>query len=478
MEWIEQIELRRGGPLVPQLVEAIRWRIAAGELAPGLRMPTVDALSKKLEVSRLTILRTYRLLEQAGLIETNFGGGTVVTGRLDRDRAVQFLNKLPQQGLIPNFESVSNYASVCSLATALPDPKLLSMDEFGYALQRIPRMNPWALYLPPAQGFPELQRAAVPFLEPLIPGVESSHVCVTAGSTAGLLLAIDEAADDRRRIGYLSPAGMLVPSGGGLHNTMVPLPEALLTSTTLESELAKADISALIVSSTAHMIHGRSYGVDRMERLLAACQVNQIQVIDHLPNGRYQGEDSSPCVTAASLSSNVLTNVGLDSHFCAGLGLGFVVAPPAFRKGLSQRQFLASMGVSALIQQVGIGLLQDGAIERMLRRLTRITRDRRLSLLGACSIHLEPLGCTWQIPDSGLSMCIYLPSGASSSALFEASLARGVAILPGVQIACEEPERMIRLSASMQAADAIREGVRVIAECLRAQLSPLPKSAP
>ena len=258
MEWIEQIELRRGGPLVPQLVEAIRWRIAAGELAPGLRMPTVDALSKKLQVSRLTILRTYRQLEQAGLIETNFGGGTVVTGRMDRDRAVQFLNKLPQQGLIPNFESVSNYASVCSLATALPDPKLLSMDEFGYALQRIPNMNPWALYLPPAQGFPELQRAAVPFLEPLVPGVESSQICVTAGSTAGLLVAIDEAVDERRRVGFLTPSGMLIPSGGGIHYSMIPLRESLLNHASLATELAEADISALVISSTAHIIHGTS----------------------------------------------------------------------------------------------------------------------------------------------------------------------------------------------------------------------------
>lgn len=57
-----------------QLAEAI----AAGELAPGMRLPTVRKLAGDLGLAPNTVARTYRELETDGLIETRGRLGSFV----------------------------------------------------------------------------------------------------------------------------------------------------------------------------------------------------------------------------------------------------------------------------------------------------------------------------------------------------------------------------------------------------------------
>src|SRR5689334_16447182 len=64
--------------------EQIRARIAAGvaaeELKPGDRLPTVRRLADDLGVATNTVARAYRELEQSGVIETRGRSGSFVTG--------------------------------------------------------------------------------------------------------------------------------------------------------------------------------------------------------------------------------------------------------------------------------------------------------------------------------------------------------------------------------------------------------------
>lgn len=57
-----------------QLVEQVR----AGELAPGARLPTVRRLADDLGLAPNTVARTYRELEQSGIVETRGRHGTFV----------------------------------------------------------------------------------------------------------------------------------------------------------------------------------------------------------------------------------------------------------------------------------------------------------------------------------------------------------------------------------------------------------------
>jgi len=73
-----ELDFRSGIPIYLQVVERIRERIAAGKLKPGDQLPTVRALAQDLRVNFNTIARSYRILDEAGVISTQQGRGTYI----------------------------------------------------------------------------------------------------------------------------------------------------------------------------------------------------------------------------------------------------------------------------------------------------------------------------------------------------------------------------------------------------------------
>lgn len=76
------VRLRIDDPTPPfeQLRAQIASAIAAGVLPAGSRLPTVRQLAGDLGIATGTVARTYKELEQAGLVTTARRAGTTVTG--------------------------------------------------------------------------------------------------------------------------------------------------------------------------------------------------------------------------------------------------------------------------------------------------------------------------------------------------------------------------------------------------------------
>ena len=72
------IDLRSDIPIYLQIVEGIRQQLASGELKPGDQLPTVRALASELRINFNTVSRSYRLLDEAGIISTQQGRGTYI----------------------------------------------------------------------------------------------------------------------------------------------------------------------------------------------------------------------------------------------------------------------------------------------------------------------------------------------------------------------------------------------------------------
>lgn len=69
-----------GSPVPPshQIAEAIRYRIAVGELRPGDRLPSLREAGAALDVHYLTVRKAYQALARDGLLESARGKGTWV----------------------------------------------------------------------------------------------------------------------------------------------------------------------------------------------------------------------------------------------------------------------------------------------------------------------------------------------------------------------------------------------------------------
>ncbi len=77
-----QIDLRSDLPIYLQIIEQIKHQIAEGTLGPGDQLPTVRALAQELRVNFNTVARSYRLLDEAGVISTQRGRGTYILEKL------------------------------------------------------------------------------------------------------------------------------------------------------------------------------------------------------------------------------------------------------------------------------------------------------------------------------------------------------------------------------------------------------------
>jgi GntR family transcriptional regulator len=82
-----------GVPIYVQIVQQVKYLIAAGRLSPGDELPPIRALAERLLINPNTVARAYKELERLDLVVKNGTAGTAVSPRADR-------NQQPLAGLV------------------------------------------------------------------------------------------------------------------------------------------------------------------------------------------------------------------------------------------------------------------------------------------------------------------------------------------------------------------------------------------
>ena len=75
-----RLDMASRTPIYMQIRNQVVLGIAAGELAPGEKLPTIRALAEQCGVNMMTVNKAYGLLRHEGYITTDRRGGTVVAG--------------------------------------------------------------------------------------------------------------------------------------------------------------------------------------------------------------------------------------------------------------------------------------------------------------------------------------------------------------------------------------------------------------
>jgi GntR family transcriptional regulator len=67
-----------GVPVYRQIVNQVKYQVAAGRLAPGQELPAIRSLAEKLVINPNTVVRAYAELEREGLIVCRHGSGSYI----------------------------------------------------------------------------------------------------------------------------------------------------------------------------------------------------------------------------------------------------------------------------------------------------------------------------------------------------------------------------------------------------------------
>lgn len=73
------ISTHDGVPVYQQIVNQVKYLVAAGRLAPGEELPPIRALAGQLVINPNTVARAYLELEREGLVSKRHGSGTYVS---------------------------------------------------------------------------------------------------------------------------------------------------------------------------------------------------------------------------------------------------------------------------------------------------------------------------------------------------------------------------------------------------------------
>lgn len=111
-----QVDPGSGEPPFAQLRRQITGLVAAGELAPGDRLPPVRRLAEDLGVAANTVARAYRELEADGVLEGRGRSGTFVRAGVSQGRATSATASAR--------EAAQRYADLCRSLDLPPDEAL------------------------------------------------------------------------------------------------------------------------------------------------------------------------------------------------------------------------------------------------------------------------------------------------------------------------------------------------------------------
>jgi len=81
-------------PIYIQIEDSIHSMIAAGQLQPGEQLPTIRELAADIRVNLNTVARAYFELDKEGVITTQRGKGTFVSGVPDQKQIEKKRQKL------------------------------------------------------------------------------------------------------------------------------------------------------------------------------------------------------------------------------------------------------------------------------------------------------------------------------------------------------------------------------------------------
>jgi len=229
---------------------------------------------------------------------------------------------------------------------------------------------------------------------------------------------------------------------------------------------------------------GTTLSEGRRHELVLLADRYGIPIVEDDPYGqlRYEGEHLPSLVvldrenlrrdTGYSIG-NVIYLSTFSKTLAPGLRLGWIVAPPDVIGKLAQLKQGADLHTSTFTQFVAYEVARDGFLDKHVKLIRQVYRERRDVMLQALQEFFPP-NVTWTHPKGGLFLWATLPAGLDMKAIFNSALELNVAFVPGDSFYANdsgEGSRHMRLNFSNATPDQIREGMRRLATAVNKHLT-------
>jgi GntR family transcriptional regulator / MocR family aminotransferase len=401
-------------PLYQQIANRVRAMVAAGQLAPGARLPSARALAAQLGIARGTVDTAYELLAGEGAIQARGSAGTIVSRGLTRRTA------MPEQRPMRFAQRVADDLAAKPFRMGLP------------ALDAFPRKLWSGLVVRAARAGGE---AELGYADPAGLAALRTQVARYLGVARGIVCAADQILITGGFQGALSLVRQVLLRPGD--PVWVEDPGYFMTRQALESSnvrpvpvrvdrdgmrvaagvVAAPKARLAVVTPTHQSPLGVALSLPRRLDLLAWAADAGAWVLedDYDSEFRYSGHPL-PALKSLDRNDRVLFAGSFSKVLFPGLRLGYLVVPDELLGAFTRAARLLDTGRPLLEQQVTAAFMEQGHFGRHIRRMRALYATRRLALAAAL---WEAFGdrVTVELAAGGMHLLARFPGGADDTVL-------------------------------------------------------------
>ncbi len=361
--------------------------------------------------------------------------------------------------------------NVISFAGGVPSPELFPMDKLKELLNEAAD-DPFAFQYGSAIGMPELRSEIAHYMKRWDVKTSFKEIMITHGSQQGI---------DIIGRALINPGDVLIveaPTYFVALNTFqvyepvfeqVSLDEEGVVIEEFEELVKNIEnegkrIKLFYTISTFQNPTGITMSEERRKAVAELAEEHDFLIVEDGPYSelRYRGKDIRPIKTFAPERTIYLGT--FSKIFVPGFRIAWLIAPESLIDYFEVAKQTADVCTNSFGQHVAWLFMKKGYLREQVEKLRRAYGPKMETMLDAIA-EFMPEGVKWSEPDGG--MFIWLTTGKDTDALLGDAVSRGVAYVPGSAFYAKAPAKnQMRLNFTLESADRIQEGIRILASLL------------
>lgn len=376
---------------------------------------------------------------------------------------------------------------IISFAGGLPAPEVFPIAEVKAAASRVLQEHgSSALQYSATEGYLPLREMLVRHMTRYGIHVSPVNILITAGAQQALDLLGKLFINSGDRILTEEPTYLGALQAFTAYEAQylpVPIDDEGLDIAKLEEAL-RAGPKFLYVLPNFQNPAGVTLSLERRWKLVELASHYGVPIVEDDPYGqlRYEGEHLPPlvqidaehhgCNGGTKFRGGVIYLGTMSKTLAPGLRVGWIVAPEEVMEKLVQMKQGTDLHTSTLTQMIAHETARSGFLDRHVRHVRQVYRERRSAMLNALD-RWAPLGVRWTRPSGGLFVWLTLPEGLTAHELFPQALSEKVAYVPGSAFYPNGGgERSMRLNFSYCTTPVIEEGIRRLCSVIACRIRP------
>jgi 2-aminoadipate transaminase len=218
---------------------------------------------------------------------------------------------------------------------------------------------------------------------------------------------------------------------------------------------------------------GVTMSTERRKKLLELCYQYDLPLVEDTPYRELRFEGiAPPDLLSLDDKGHVISLHTFSKILLPGMRLGWTIGPKEIIDKMELAKQSMDLCSPSFTQAIVLRYMNRGLLEPQIQRVTKVYRRKRNAMLEALETFMPKVpGIHWTRPEGGLFLWVTLPEKIDTQDLFAEAVKRDVAYVAGKAFCADGGgENSMRLNFSFPTEEAIREGIRRLAEAVKVKL--------